>query len=201
MGPDPDERNGPRTRGPLRFVRHAQDAVAAWPRRQLVGETAPEEIERFLRPSLAAQSLDARRPHFPRWIQRLQALGVTAIPFPLSARSGGSPPRPTPSASSPRRRRSPVTHTSSTTSGTRWESGLTSSEGHSQGVSQHRAGRTRVPACGRRNPRPAAYPGRHLGWRDPAGGGGNHGRTPERRTPAVARERRVNRDAPWDLRP
>jgi hypothetical protein len=38
-------------------------------------------IEAFaIRSGLVAQSLDALRPSFPRWVGRLQALGVTNIP-------------------------------------------------------------------------------------------------------------------------
>jgi hypothetical protein len=43
--------------------------------------TAVERIESFLIHSgLSGPSLDALRPDFPRWLRRLQAMGIAGIP-------------------------------------------------------------------------------------------------------------------------
>jgi len=44
-----------------------------------------QDIEVFFASYLAAQSLDALRPDFRRWIPRLRSEGVTSIPSPFSA--------------------------------------------------------------------------------------------------------------------
>lgn len=50
--------------------------------------TDAECIERYLRPHLAAQSIEVLRPDFPRWARQLHARGIHQMPVSLGDPGG-----------------------------------------------------------------------------------------------------------------
>src|SRR5262249_15124414 len=53
----------------------------------IVTVVTPEEIERYLCATHAAQSMDAMRDDIPRWIRHLEELGVANVPLALGSAS------------------------------------------------------------------------------------------------------------------
>jgi hypothetical protein len=54
---------------------------------RIVTVITPDDLERYLRATHAAQSIDALREDFPRWADRLQELGAGSVPLALGSTS------------------------------------------------------------------------------------------------------------------